>query len=179
MAFLAKSLLANLWKTFLRVLGVLRRACCCFRRRASNEDLPVYVQDDALYSLHSQVDDLQSWDVWHDEAPLSVTVAQDEPGQEDDFFKDMTPVVQHQKKFTPKQNESKVESLASRFRMDPHAELQQCSELGDLEEGWEDVALKEQRRAMLEQRLLLHRQRNIQMEQRKAMRDKKIMRQPS
>uniref|UniRef100_A0A2R5LH34 Putative receptor-binding cancer antigen n=1 Tax=Ornithodoros turicata TaxID=34597 RepID=A0A2R5LH34_9ACAR len=174
MTTLVKSVLANFWKTLLGALGVLRRTFCCFRRRRRASNLPVSVQDCGV--LRHQVEDLQSWEPWQDE-PLSITVTRDEHDQDDDFFKGMEPTVQHQKKYLPRGSESKEEHTQSRLRVEPQAEIPQSSELGDYEErcGWEDVALalKEQRRAMLEQRLVLHQQHNIQMEQRRAQRDKK------
>lgn len=150
---------------FLLVLGVVKRALCCFRRRrrASGDPIPltaVGVVPNNVTSVEERAaPDLQSWNSW-DDNPVSVITDRsqnavqqqidmyrqqaarhgsdsDEP--QPDFFEDMTPRITKQTKFILKGKEDNApswnDSASSRLTLTMDPVIYTSPDLGT----WEDT----------------------------------------
>lgn len=161
-----KVLLMRIGHLVLNVVGVLRRAACCFRRRRRGSDmgLPITVSVKDSTNVAIKNSEFQSWDSWNEsDAPISILVdgknsvvnrsgAQrgertsfSEEAKEDELFddllKEMTPSFTKTKKYmvkTPTNDDQRKYNTNSRMAVDPKASLLNASsELGTIEDNVE------------------------------------------
>ncbi|XP_069699763.1 receptor-binding cancer antigen expressed on SiSo cells [Periplaneta americana] len=149
---------------FLLLLGVVKRALCCFRRRrrASGDPIPLtgvgIVPNNVTSSEDRSAPDLQSWNSW-DENPVSVITDRSQNavqqqiemyrqqaarhGSESeepqpDFFEDMTPRITKQTKFLVKDKEADTpvwnDNAASRLTLTVDPVTYTSPDLGTWEE---------------------------------------------
>ncbi|XP_023717279.1 receptor-binding cancer antigen expressed on SiSo cells isoform X2 [Cryptotermes secundus] len=182
---------------FLFLLGVVKRALCCFRRRrrASGDPIPLTAVGVVPNNFNSvEGPDLQSWNSW-DENPVSViterlqnTVQQqidlyrqqaarhmsesEEP--QPDFFEDMAPRITKQTKIILKDDERETpiqsDPISPRLTLEMDPVSFTSPDLGTWEDspGWEDQAQEDwDSDTILKEKRRLERQRRLMEQQQK------------
>ncbi|KAG1714233.1 Atrial natriuretic peptide-converting enzyme [Nymphon striatum] len=200
-----KAIFAKFCKLFLAIFGGFRRALCCWRRRKNINDfdsLPFRIDSSAIRTESIQPIptnesiDLQNWHDWDElnvsSSPPTASVATsnmslkskyfngihdaEEPEYEPNYFEDMTPTIQRQKRLLIKPAED-VSHCNNMNRLNyevQHPVLQtQGADLGTWNEStevnsWEDNTMKD---------VMLIDAENILREERRAERQKRTMEQ--